>query len=75
MSDIAIQARGVSKQYRLGVGGWQAANYKRLTEIFTDLLAAPWKHLRLSGRESSSTFWALKDVSFDVHHGEARIVA
>jgi lipopolysaccharide transport system ATP-binding protein len=70
MSDIAIHASGVSKQYRLGVRG-EAGNYRTLTEAITGLFTAPWRRRRRASNRSRSLFWALKDVSFDVHHGEA----
>jgi lipopolysaccharide transport system ATP-binding protein len=68
MSDIAIRVTGLSKRYRIAPSGGRRP-YKTLQE---DLLALPrrlWSELggRTATRES---FWALKDVSFDVKQGE-----
>ena len=68
MSDIAIRAEGLSKRYRLG----KRERYRTLRDTLTDALAAPFRRFR--SREASDeideTFWALKDVSFEVKHGE-----
>ena len=68
-----IEVCNLSKQYRLG------ARFRR-TETFRELVTrkarVPWDVLR--GRRSKNIapvgrelFWALRDVSFDVHRGEA----
>lgn len=77
MSDVAIKVEGLSKQYRLGA----RAPYRRLTETLNDALTAPFRLLsggtkppRHEGTkgdaESDGTFWALKDVSFEIKKGE-----
>ncbi len=68
MSEIAIHVENLSKSYRIAHQG-EVRQYKTLRE---DLVALP---RRLSGlargqNGTSETFWALKDVSFDVHEGE-----
>jgi len=72
MSDIAIRAENLSKQYR--IGGPQA-RYKTIRESLTEAVGAPFRRLSSVVRGQSSTvsnetIWALKDVSFDVQRGE-----
>ena len=74
MPDVAIHVAGVSKQYQIGA---RQAN-KNIREGLTDLLTWPVRagHALLHRREratemaAANTLWALKDVSFDVRHGE-----
>jgi len=65
----------VSKQYRIG----QRERYKALRDVLCDAIASPFRQLRSSFQRSNvATFqrsnddyiWGLKDVSFDVKHGE-----
>jgi lipopolysaccharide transport system ATP-binding protein len=74
MSEVAIRVRGVSKRYTIGAN---RADYKTLRE---SLVSAARTAFRLpnwgsrNGRaarfSADRTLWALKDVSFDVQHGE-----
>jgi lipopolysaccharide transport system ATP-binding protein len=76
---VAIRARGVSKLYRRG----QMASSGLLAEKINNAVLSPVRRLLRSGPSIEDTthleqetpetaeFWALKDVSFDVHHGEA----
>jgi len=62
MSRPIIEVRGVSKSYQLGRIGFTSLRSE---------VERTWK--RLQGRdpaESADTFWALRDVSFDVQPGE-----
>ena len=64
-SDIAVSARGVGKQYRLGqlTGGYQL-----LTETIAQRLAV----MRgAAERDPEEEFWAVRDIDFDVERGEA----
>src|SRR5258708_3432792 len=72
MSYVAIQVTGLGKKYRLGSMRGQA-NYKRLTEVVAYALSDPLRRLRRLGQNilPDEAFWALKDVSFEVRHGEA----
>jgi ABC-type polysaccharide/polyol phosphate transport system ATPase subunit len=68
MDDVVIRVDNLGKQYRLGQRVWSG----NLRETLTNALRAPWRWLR-SGRGAGATddtFWALKDVSFEVRQGE-----
>src|SRR5215470_10307299 len=64
----AITVNQLSKCYRLaatrGVYG-----YRSLRETISNG-AAFWRHRNGAGRTSSTEFWALKDVSFEINHGD-----
>ena len=72
MSDLAIKADGLSKQYRIG----ERQKYKALRDTLTDALYAPFRMARsmftASDKETKeqATIWALKDVSFEIKQGE-----
>ncbi len=63
MSEIAIRAEGLTKQYRLG----ERERYTALRDVLARSLRAPWTLFR---RAPPETFWALKDVDLEVKHGE-----
>jgi lipopolysaccharide transport system ATP-binding protein len=75
MSNIAIGVEGLGKKYRLGAN---AQPYKTIRESVTGLAGMPLRAAsRLArrsvaegGRGHRPEFWALKDVSFEVKHGE-----
>ncbi|HVT88210.1 MAG TPA: ABC transporter ATP-binding protein [Tepidisphaeraceae bacterium] len=65
MSDFAIRVEGLGKEYQLG----EFEPYKTLRDVIVGA------GQRLIGKEASqarqdSSFWALKDVSFEVKQGE-----
>lgn len=74
MSDIAIRCEGLSKRYQLG----QRENYRALRDTITETLTAPARYARrlfasradAEAEAAAQTLWALKDVSFDIKHGE-----
>lgn len=75
MSDLTISTRGLGKAYRIGRG--QEKSDTLLTAMGQGL-AAPFRNFRnLKGLNTfdqddatDDLFWALKDVSFDIHAGE-----
>src|SRR4030095_6213042 len=70
MSNIVIRVENLSKQYKIGI-------LKHRHDTLRDQLAENFKSLfSRDGRRSSvsdpeDTIWALKEVSFEVKHGEA----
>src|SRR4051794_36429581 len=78
MSDLAIRIDGLGKRYRLG----PSERYKTLRDTLAGVATAPVRWLRRgrhpgpeaakgNGRaRGKDTFWALRDVAFDVREGE-----
>jgi lipopolysaccharide transport system ATP-binding protein len=68
MSDIAIRAEGLGKRYRLG----SRERYRTLRDALTDTFTLPFRRSRdrASSNENPESFWALRDVSFEVKQGE-----
>lgn len=60
-SDIAISVRGLGKSYAIRHSRSDATT---LAEAVVDRMRHPFR------RGDQETFWALKDVTFDVKHGE-----
>jgi lipopolysaccharide transport system ATP-binding protein len=76
MSDIAIQAEGLSKQYFIGKLQ-SKGQYQTLRDTLMDGLLAPFRRagklLRgeaTGAAELDEAIWALKDVSFEIKQGE-----
>ena len=71
MSGCVVRVDKLSKRYRIGE---RTAPYKTLRESLMSLAGAPFRVFRRpgvkSGRSKEETFWALKDVSFEVMAGE-----
>jgi lipopolysaccharide transport system ATP-binding protein len=71
MSDVAIRVQGLSKRYKIGE---KRADYETLRESLVSAVRAPFRRNGNSNGHAAAfadrTLWALKDVSFDVQHGE-----
>lgn len=74
MSEIAISAHHLSKQYRLGA---KQRGYRTLRDSLTEVLSKPARLARSAFRKGQrgeqggpQTLWALDDVSFEVRTGE-----
>ncbi len=75
MSNFAISAENVAKRYKIG---GPAGELKNIRESITNAVTAPFRKIRSAWRsnpadseaERATEFWALKDVSFQVAHGE-----
>lgn len=61
----AIHVDRVGKSYRLG----ELQKYKAMRDILTSAFGSPLRALR-GRKEAGELMWALKDVSFDIAHGE-----
>jgi lipopolysaccharide transport system ATP-binding protein len=72
MTDIAIRAEGLSKQYRIG----ERQPYKTLRESISRACFAPWRRAsskapgEAGARRKAPTLWALNDVSFEIRRGD-----
>jgi lipopolysaccharide transport system ATP-binding protein len=60
--DIAISVRSLGKAYTI-------AHQSHRSTSLAEAISARWRHPFGDGQQRE-TFWALKDVSFDVHRGE-----
>jgi len=65
MGSLAIRARSIGKQYRIGA----VEPYRTFREALIRAAQAPLRSLR-GERDEVPTLWALRDVSFDVRPGE-----
>ena len=70
MSSPVIQAEGIGKRYILGPGG---GNNDKLRHAIGSGLRSLGERVRRPRRASApdrNEFWALRDVSFDIHQGD-----
>src|SRR5262245_19994960 len=69
MGAKAVRVAGLGKEYQLGT---RERGHTTFREALARAVTAPFRRLRqLSGEaEEGGTFWALKDVSFEVEPGE-----
>lgn len=79
MSDVAIRVDKLGKQYRIGAVQHNGSRYRyrSLRDTLADFAFAPLRPIgRIKGRDGTAktheenTFWALKDISFEVKQGE-----
>ena len=63
MGDVALRVEGLGKRYRLGAG---TAGYATLRDSLS--VRKLWRRARASQERPS--FWALKDINFEVKRGE-----
>jgi lipopolysaccharide transport system ATP-binding protein len=68
MNDIAIRVDHLSKQYRIGM---QKVKYLTFRDALIAAASAPFRWIRREQSQERNTIWALKDVSFEIKHGEA----
>ena len=73
MSNLALRIENVGKQYQIGQG--KTAAYETLGDRIVSTVQAPFKRIGsvLRGQSSAvatDSIWALRDVSFEVQHGE-----
>ena len=72
MSDVAIQAEGLSKLYHIG----PRERYYTLRDTLMNTLKAPFRPFCRNGSQNSpiedrdNTIWALKNVSFEIKKGD-----
>jgi lipopolysaccharide transport system ATP-binding protein len=68
MADIAIRVSNLSKLYRIGA---RQQRHDTLRDSIAAMFEAPKRWFSRNGQaEREDTIWALKDVSFEVKHGE-----
>jgi lipopolysaccharide transport system ATP-binding protein len=65
--DLAVRVKGLGKKYR--IGGPQE-KYHTFRDAIVNAIRSPIDRLTGKTKQMDEDFWALKDVSFEVHKGE-----
>jgi len=70
--ETVIEISGISKRYQVGQ---DARFYDSFREALTQALRKPWRNShngsgKHNGQKNGNTFWALRDISFDVQKGD-----
>ncbi len=67
---IAIRCQGLGKRYRIG----EQVRYRTFRDTLTSSLKAPFRWLKSKNTDSlnrkETEFWALRDLTLEVEHGE-----
>ena len=67
MSDIAIRVENLSKKYKIGAN---QARYQTLRESIVNGFSNSIERLKGVSPKEENIIWALKDINFEVKHGE-----
>ena len=67
MSEVAVRAEGLSKQFRIGA---RQVGYRTLRESLTEAFREPFRRLQRRRNKSDDYFWALDNVGFEVRRGD-----
>ncbi len=67
MSDLAIRVNNISKLYHIGA---KQKRHDTLRDSIMSAFEAPKRWFGRNGQAAEEDLWALKDVSFEVKHGE-----
>lgn len=67
MSDIAIRVENLSKKYKIGAN---QTRYQTLRESIMNGVSTSLERLKGNQPKEENIIWALKDINFEVKHGE-----
>lgn len=67
MDDIALRVCGLGKRYRLTGGD----SFPRLSATVSGMFSSAFRRGMRGQKRQTNEFWALRDVSFEINHGQA----